>query len=256
MENNSNSTASNTVDKDSFNMSSVEECIPNDNQILDSHQETETNEEFFDANESESESEDDFEVDEEELLKAQKDMSEDELEKQKIEALNLKKSGNECFKAGDFKEAMVLYTGALTLCPLKCQNERSILYSNRAAARIGLDDKDAALLDCNKAIELNPDYLRAILRRAQLHKKMDNLDRCLEDYKKVLELDKNNSEARQACATLPAEIAERNEKLKQEMFGKLKDLGNICLKPFGLSTNNFKMVQDPNSGGYSINFQK
>ena len=44
------------------------------------------------------------------------------------------------------------------------------------------------------------------------------------------------------------------ESLK-ERVDNLKKLGNMCLKPFGLSTNNFKMEQNE-SGSYNIQFQQ
>ena len=55
---------------------------------------------------------------------------------------------------------------------------------------------------------------------------------------------------------LSKKINERNEKLKEEMLGKLKDVGNKLLGKFGLSLDNFHMEQDPNTGGYSIKFEK
>lgn len=72
----------------------------------------------------------------------------------------------------------------------------------------------------------------------------------------MIELDRSVEEAAQALVRLPPKIDERNEKLKTEMLGKLKDLGNMFLRPFGLSTNNFQMKQDPATGSYSVNFDK
>ena len=93
-------------------------------------------------------------------------------------------------------------------------------------------------------------------RRAKLYEETNKFDESLEDFKRVLELDMRCVEAKKAIDRLPAKITERNEKMKEEMLGKLKDLGNMILKPFGLSTNNFQMQQDPNTGSYSINFNQ
>ena len=39
-------------------------------------------------------------------------------------------------------------------------------------------------------------------------------------------------------------------------MGKLKELGDKVLGMFGMSTNNFNFVKDPQTGSYSISFQK
>ena len=36
------------------------------------------------------------------------------------------------------------------------------------------------------------------------------------------------------------------------LLGKLKDLGNTILGNFGMSLDNFKMTQDPATGGWNI----
>ena len=61
---------------------------------------------------------------------------------------------------------------------------------------------------------------------------------------------------RMALASLPPRVNEAKDKEMKEMMGKLKDLGNGILKPFGLSTDMFKMVKDEGSGGWSMNFDQ
>ncbi|KAF2085122.1 hypothetical protein K490DRAFT_75372 [Saccharata proteae CBS 121410] len=59
-----------------------------------------------------------------------------------------------------------------------------------------------------------------------------------------------------ALRTLPPRLDAAKQAEMGEMMGKLKGLGNGLLKPFGLSTDNFKVVQDPGSGGYSLSFDQ
>ncbi|XP_053681197.1 tetratricopeptide repeat protein 1 [Anopheles nili] len=195
-------------------------------------------------------------IDEDSQRDYESNLTEQEKEANKAESNELKQQGNEFFKQGEHRRSVEIYTSALRLCPLDYAENRAILYANRAAAKAKLDLKPSAIDDCSKALEYNPKYLKALLRRASLYEETDKMDESLEDFRKVLELDSSNIEAKAAQIRLPPKIAERNERLKDEMMGKLKDLGNMILRPFGLSTQNFQMQQDPQTGSYSINFNQ
>lgn len=189
---------------------STNNCIPED----------------FDKSESEDESKEnskalnDF-VDEEQLKQINATLTPEEKQERRSEALELKSKGNSAHKSGNYLESIENYTEALRLCPLEDLNDRSILYCNRAASKLSLDYKKTAIDDCSKAIELNPNYVRAYLRRAKLYEETEKLDESLEDYKKVLEFDPGNPDALKATVRLPPLINERNEKLKTEMLGKV-----------------------------------
>jgi len=208
------------------------------------------------ASEKQEADEDAVVIDEEIMRQKEACLTDEEKQSRKQEAVRLKELGNEHFNRGSFEAAVVSYTDALATCLLCHTADRAIIYSNRAAAKMKLEQYDNAVADCTKALEFNPDYMKALLRRAQLYEKTDKLDEALEDYTKALERDGSLHVARAACMRLPDQIKERNEKMKEEMLGKLKDLGNMVLRPFGLSTNNFNLQQDPTTGSYSVSFQQ
>lgn len=195
-----------------------------------------------------------IQVDKQNLREMEETLTEEQKEERRNDAQQLKEEGNELFRDGSYKMAIRTYSRALRTCPLKYPKDRAIMYSNRAACKMRLEEFEDSVKDCTKALELHPHYMKALMRRAELYEKTEKLDEALADYQKILELDPSQHTARAACLKLPEQIKERNEKLKEEMMGKLKELGNMVLRPFGLSTNNFQMNQDPNTGGYSINF--
>ncbi|KAI0188291.1 hypothetical protein EV127DRAFT_497981 [Xylaria flabelliformis] len=104
---------------------------------------------------------------------------------------------------------------------------------------------------------------KALMRRARARSELggwSNLSGAEEDYK-ILSTMTNLSNAdekivRTQLRSLPPRTKAAQEKEMGEMWGKLKDLGNGILKPFGLSTDNFQMVKDEKTGGYSMNFNQ
>ena len=57
---------------------------------------------------------------------------------------------------------------------------------------------------------------------------------------------------RKQLGVLPQMVQVAREREMGEMMGKLKELGNGLLKPFGLSTDMFNIQKDEKTGGYSM----
>ncbi|KAI5293115.1 hypothetical protein KEM52_005821 [Ascosphaera acerosa] len=111
--------------------------------------------------------------------------------------------------------------------------------------------------------DINRIRAKSLMRRARARMEMSgwsNLEGAAEDYKRLLELGNlppaDTRLVKAELAGLPAKIAVAREKEMGEMMGKLKELGNGILKPFGLSTDNFKFIKDEKTGGYNMSFER
>ncbi|GLH16937.1 Tetratricopeptide repeat protein 1 [Gryllus bimaculatus] len=80
---------------------------------------------------------DDF-IDELSLKDAEDTFSDEEKEQRRLEADICKAKGNDQFKSGAYRESIQNYTLGLRTCPLAFPKERSIMFSNRAAAKMKL----------------------------------------------------------------------------------------------------------------------
>lgn len=97
------------------------------------------------------------------------ELTEEESQANKEKSENLKQQGNVAFKNADYDKSLECYSEALQICPKMYKNERAILYGNRAAAYKHIGERDTAIDDCTKAIELNSNYIKAYLRYVELH---------------------------------------------------------------------------------------
>lgn len=110
------------------------------------------------------------------------------------EAEKFKALGNEKLSAGLSAEAIELYNKAIALNP-----SNAVYYGNRAAAHSTLQQHESAIVDCKRAIELDPKYIKAYSRLGfslfSLGKYTEAIDL---GYKRVLEIDPENTAAQES----------------------------------------------------------
>ncbi|KAL1407050.1 hypothetical protein Q8F55_006463 [Vanrija albida] len=135
------------------------------------------------------------------------------------------------------------------------------VWGNLGAVYLALEQYKESADACTKALQFDAHYVKVLQRRATANEKLgswSSLTTAQDDYTLLLTLLPKSSAQRPAIqrtlASLPARITTQQEKEKDEMLGKLKELGNGILGRFGLSTDMFNMEQQ-SGGGFSLNFR-
>ncbi|XP_076004554.1 sperm-associated antigen 1 [Genypterus blacodes] len=103
----------------------------------------------------------------------------------------LKNEGNLLFKNGQFADAMEKYSQAIegfTDSGIDSPEDLCILYSNRAACYLKDGNCQECILDCTRALELQPFSLKPLLRRAMAYESLERYHKAYVDYKTVLQI--------------------------------------------------------------------
>jgi small glutamine-rich tetratricopeptide repeat-containing protein alpha len=128
-------------------------------------------------------------------------------EQQKL-AEEKKNLGNACITSKDFESAIGHYAEAIQLS--SDGPNTHVYYSNRAAALMNLKRFDDAIEDCESAIGLSPDYIKAHTRLAQATFFAKKYDDCVYACTRVLELEPDNKGNRDLMSKAQAKSDEEN----------------------------------------------
>jgi tetratricopeptide (TPR) repeat protein len=142
--------------------------------------------------------------------KNQYDLSKKEFYKGLSESEILKIDGNDLFKKGKIPEAIARYTLALEKAKGdddKTKATRADIYANRAACNVQLYDPVKVRDDCNAALALVPNHVKALLRRGQALESLEKYKDALADFELALRWDPNNSMALQALTRIKRALA-------------------------------------------------
>ncbi|KPJ11757.1 DnaJ-like subfamily C member 7 [Papilio machaon] len=100
-----------------------------------------------------------------------------------------KEEGNEAFKMGRWQQALKLYNEALEVD----KNNKTVnakLYYNKATVCAKLNQIKEAAEACTAALELDENYVKALLRRAKCYTELGEHEDAVKDYERLLKIDK------------------------------------------------------------------
>lgn len=122
-------------------------------------------------------------------------------------AAKLKEAGNKAYGAKEFQKAIDLYSKAILCKP------DPVYYSNRAACYNALNKWDLVVEDTTAALNLDPEYIKALNRRANAYDHLGKYSEALLDFTASCIIDSfRNEQSAQAVERLLKKFAESKAK--------------------------------------------
>jgi len=119
-------------------------------------------------------------------------------------AQKAKEEGNFHYKESRYDKAIEFYTKALELT--NDPKEKATFYSNRAACNAQLQMYTEVIVDCSHCLEIEPENVKALLRRGLAYENKENYKLSRQDMQTALSLDPNTKMASEALVRLDRSI--------------------------------------------------
>lgn len=104
-----------------------------------------------------------------------------------------KLKGNEAYQAGDYVEALKYYTRSISVI------NYSASYNNRALTYMKLEKFDKAIEDLENVLEMEPQNVKALIRRASCFKEKKQLTLAKKDIETALNINPSSKHALVSC---------------------------------------------------------
>ncbi|XP_071694506.1 uncharacterized protein [Rutidosis leptorrhynchoides] len=130
--------------------------------------------------------------------------------------------GNKAMQSKLYLDAIELYSVAIALC-----NDNVVYYCNRAAAYTRVGQYAEAIHDCNKAIEIDPNYSKAYSRLGYAYYDQGNYaDALLKGFAIALQLDPNNESVRENMQLAEQKLMEQQRRIRRGQGSSSFNSGN------------------------------
>ncbi|KAL2495446.1 Octicosapeptide/Phox/Bem1p domain-containing protein [Forsythia ovata] len=123
-----------------------------------------------------------------------------------------KEEGNRRFQAKDYVGALQQYDNALKLTP-KMHPDRAVFHSNRAACLMQMKpiDYETVISECTMALQVQPRFVRALLRRARAFEAIGKYEMAMQDVQALLITDPNHQDVLEIAGRLRMALGPRQE---------------------------------------------